>query len=87
MGHHNIRYDGDPYALKGAWSPPTSRAKYVTVPFAALGRLTISLIQETDIMGSDLPFGSFCEEDYVVTVYLAEFINSLSNSLYGTSSG
>ena len=27
---------------------------------------------------------SFCEEDYVVTRYLAEFINSLSNLAYGT---
>ncbi|KAJ6786806.1 hypothetical protein PWT90_03857 [Aphanocladium album] len=50
-GHHNIRFDGDPYALSGAWSPPTSRA-------------------------------NFCEEDYVLTFYLAEFINSLTNIAY-----
>ncbi|TQV98439.1 alkaline phytoceramidase [Cordyceps javanica] len=50
-GHHNIRFDGDPYALSGAWSPPTSRA-------------------------------NFCEEDYVLTFYLAEFINSVSNIAY-----
>ncbi|KAM3526066.1 hypothetical protein NHJ13051_003658 [Beauveria bassiana] len=50
-GHHNIRYDGDPFALSGAWSPPTSRA-------------------------------NFCEEDYVLTFYLAEFINSVSNIAY-----
>ncbi|OAA73683.1 alkaline ceramidase family protein [Cordyceps fumosorosea ARSEF 2679] len=50
-GHHNIRFDGDPYALSGAWSPPTSRA-------------------------------NFCEEDYALTFYLAEFINSLTNVAY-----
>ncbi|KAJ3491891.1 hypothetical protein NLG97_g5503 [Lecanicillium saksenae] len=50
-GHHNIRFDGDPYALSGAWSPPNSRA-------------------------------NFCEEDYVLTFYLAEFINSLTNIAY-----
>lgn len=27
---------------------------------------------------------SFCEEDYVVTRYVAEFINSLTNLAYGT---
>jgi hypothetical protein len=26
---------------------------------------------------------SFCEEDYVVTFYLAEFINALTNIAYG----
>ncbi|KAG6003716.1 hypothetical protein E4U21_001769 [Claviceps maximensis] len=51
MGHHNIRYDGDPYSLAGAWSPPNSRA-------------------------------NFCEEDYAVTFYLTEFINSLTNIAY-----
>jgi dihydroceramidase len=51
MGHHNVRFDGDRYALEGAWSPPTSRA-------------------------------NFCEEDYVLTFYLAEFINSLTNIAY-----
>lgn len=29
MGHHNLRFDGDAHSLHGAWSPPTSRAKYV----------------------------------------------------------
>jgi hypothetical protein len=28
---------------------------------------------------------SFCEEDYVVTIYLAEFINSLTNLMYSMS--
>jgi hypothetical protein len=28
MGHHNLRFDGDPHSLDGVWSPPTSRAKY-----------------------------------------------------------
>ncbi|OTA55105.1 hypothetical protein K449DRAFT_337959 [Hypoxylon sp. EC38] len=51
MGHHNIRFDGDPHALNGAWSPPTSRA-------------------------------NFCEEDYALTFFLAEFINSISNIAY-----
>ncbi|KAG5929871.1 hypothetical protein E4U42_004174 [Claviceps africana] len=51
MGHHNIRFDGDPYALVGAWSPPTSRA-------------------------------NFCEEDYVLTFYLTEFVNSVTNVAY-----
>lgn len=32
MGHHNIRYDGDPYSLTGVWGPPNSRAKYIDVP-------------------------------------------------------
>ena len=26
---------------------------------------------------------SFCEEDYVITFYVAEFVNSLSNLAYG----
>ncbi|KAH7313320.1 ceramidase [Stachybotrys elegans] len=51
MGHHNIRFEGDPLALRGTWSPPTSRA-------------------------------NFCEEDYAMTLYLAEFINSVSNIAY-----
>ncbi|KAK4102469.1 alkaline phytoceramidase [Parathielavia hyrcaniae] len=51
MGHHNIRFDGDPYAGHGVWSPPTSRA-------------------------------NFCEEDYVITFYIAEFINALTNIAY-----
>ncbi|KAG6040051.1 hypothetical protein E4U41_001569 [Claviceps citrina] len=51
MGHHNIRFDGDPYSLAGVWGPPTSRA-------------------------------NFCEEDYALTLYLTEFINSLSNITY-----
>ncbi|EGX89935.1 alkaline ceramidase family protein [Cordyceps militaris CM01] len=50
-GHHNIRFDGDPHALSGAWSPPTSRA-------------------------------NFCEEDYGLTFYVAEFINSVTNIAY-----
>lgn len=29
-------------------------------------------------------FFSFCEEDYVVTIFIAEFINSLTNLVYGT---
>ncbi|KAL7764307.1 hypothetical protein ACKLNR_005452 [Fusarium oxysporum f. sp. zingiberi] len=51
MGHHNLRFDGDPHSLSGVWSPPTSRA-------------------------------NFCEEDYAVTFYLAEFINALTNVMY-----
>ncbi|KAG5998349.1 hypothetical protein E4U54_002219 [Claviceps lovelessii] len=51
MGHHNIRFDGDPYSLAGAWSPPTSRA-------------------------------NFCEEDYALTFYVSEFINSVTNIAY-----
>ncbi|KAF5234592.1 hypothetical protein FANTH_12089 [Fusarium anthophilum] len=51
MGHHNLRFDGDPHSLNGAWSPPTSRA-------------------------------NFCEEDYAVSFYLAEFINALTNVTY-----
>ncbi|KAM5354415.1 hypothetical protein ACJ41O_001064 [Fusarium nematophilum] len=51
MGHHNLRFDGDPYSLSGAWSPPTSRA-------------------------------NFCEEDYVITLFLAEFVNALTNISY-----
>ncbi|KAK0639758.1 dihydroceramidase [Cercophora newfieldiana] len=51
MGHHNRHFAGDPYALKGFWSPPTSTA-------------------------------NFCEEDYVVTIYIAEFINALSSLAY-----
>ncbi|KAK1756232.1 ceramidase [Echria macrotheca] len=51
MGHHNLHFGGDQHALRGHWSPPTSRA-------------------------------NFCEEDYVVTFYLAEFINSISNLAY-----
>ncbi|KAH6645327.1 ceramidase [Truncatella angustata] len=51
MGHHNRHFAGDRYALKGAWSPPTSSA-------------------------------NFCEEDYVVTRYIAEFISSLTNFAY-----
>ncbi|KAK4221520.1 ceramidase [Podospora fimiseda] len=51
MGHHNIKFSGDPHALHGAWSPPTSRA-------------------------------NFCEEDYSITHYLAEFINTLTNLTY-----
>ncbi|KAJ3530048.1 hypothetical protein NM208_g9495 [Fusarium decemcellulare] len=51
MGHHNLRFDGDPYSLSGAWSPPTSRA-------------------------------NFCEEDYVISLYIAEFVNSLTNITY-----
>ncbi|KAG6292318.1 hypothetical protein E4U46_000295 [Claviceps purpurea] len=49
MGHHNIRFDGDP--LAGAWSPSNSRA-------------------------------NFCEQDYALTVYLAEAVNALSNIAY-----
>ncbi|KAG6276271.1 hypothetical protein E4U47_000124 [Claviceps purpurea] len=51
MGHHNIRFDGDPHALAGAWSPSNSRA-------------------------------NFCEQDYAITMYLAEMINSLTNIAY-----
>ncbi|KID95894.1 alkaline ceramidase family protein, partial [Metarhizium majus ARSEF 297] len=51
MGHHNIRYDGDPYSLTGVWGPPNSRA-------------------------------NFCEEDYILTRFLAEFVNSLTNLAY-----
>ncbi|RSL68393.1 hypothetical protein CEP54_002824 [Fusarium duplospermum] len=51
MGHHNLRFDGDPYSSSGAWSPITSRA-------------------------------NFCEEDYVITLYLAEFVNALTNVTY-----
>ncbi|KAJ4011223.1 hypothetical protein NW752_007240 [Fusarium irregulare] len=51
MGHHNLRFDGDPHSLSGVWSPPTSRA-------------------------------NFCEEDYAITFYLAEFINALTNVTY-----
>ncbi|KAM0208523.1 hypothetical protein ACHAPA_003504 [Fusarium lateritium] len=51
MGHHNLRFDGDPHALSGAWSPPTSRA-------------------------------NFCEEDYAISFYLAEFVNALTNVTY-----
>ncbi|KAI0199575.1 ceramidase [Astrocystis sublimbata] len=51
MGHHNRHFAGDPQALNGAWSPPTSSA-------------------------------NFCEEDYAVTRYLAEFINTLTNLAY-----
>lgn len=29
---------------------------------------------------------SFCEEDYVITLYLAEFVNALTNVTYGMSS-
>ncbi len=29
------------------------------------------------------PPTSFCEEDYVITFYLAEFINALTNIAYG----
>ncbi|KAK4118952.1 alkaline phytoceramidase [Parathielavia appendiculata] len=29
MGHHNHHFDGDPFANKGLWSPPTSAAKYL----------------------------------------------------------
>ncbi|KAF4964698.1 hypothetical protein FSARC_7405 [Fusarium sarcochroum] len=51
MGHHNLRFDGDPHSLSGVWSPPTSRA-------------------------------NFCEEDYAITFYLAEFVNALTNVTY-----
>ncbi|KAG5928565.1 hypothetical protein E4U53_002626 [Claviceps sorghi] len=51
MGHHNIRFDGDPYSLAGAWGPSDSRA-------------------------------NFCEEDYALTFYLTEFVNSLTNAAY-----
>ncbi|KAJ3540629.1 hypothetical protein NM208_g2691 [Fusarium decemcellulare] len=51
MGHHNLRFDGDPHSLRGIWSPPTSRA-------------------------------NFCEEDYALTLYLAEFVNSVTNLAY-----
>jgi hypothetical protein len=39
--------------------------------------------------GSDAPrpltvVYSFCEEDYVISFYVAEFINSISNFAYGT---
>lgn len=51
MGHHNRHFAGDPHALSGVWSPPTSTA-------------------------------NFCEEDYVITRYVAEFINSLTNVAY-----
>lgn len=26
---------------------------------------------------------SFCEEDYAVTIYIAEFVNTLTNLAYG----
>ncbi|KAK3935098.1 ceramidase [Diplogelasinospora grovesii] len=51
MGHHNRHFAGDPHALSGAWSPPSSTA-------------------------------NFCEEDYAVTRYLAEFANTLTNLAY-----
>ncbi|KAK4141970.1 ceramidase [Dichotomopilus funicola] len=51
MGHHNIKFSGDPYSDSGVWGASTSRA-------------------------------NFCEEDYAVTFYLAEFINALSNYAY-----
>ncbi|KAL9944978.1 hypothetical protein D7B24_001405 [Verticillium nonalfalfae] len=51
MGHHNIRYVGDPNADSGFWGTPTSVA-------------------------------NFCEEDYAVTSYIAEFINTLTNLSY-----
>lgn len=34
-------------------------------------------------MGCKLTYSSFCEEDYAITRYLAEFINSLTNFAYG----
>ncbi|KAK4163798.1 ceramidase [Cladorrhinum sp. PSN259] len=51
MGHHNHHFGGDQHSLRGAWSPPNSRA-------------------------------NFCEEDYTMSFYLAEFINSVSNLAY-----
>lgn len=51
MGHHNLRFDGDPHAHSGFWGPPTSAC-------------------------------NFCEEDYAVTRYVAEFINTLTNLAY-----
>lgn len=32
---------------------------------------------------TDLGGFSFCEEDYVITLYLAEFVNALTNVTYG----
>ena len=69
MGHHNRHFAGDPYALHGAWSPPTSTAKY-----AAYCASHDALKPDND---------SFCEEDYAVSRYLAEYINSLTNLAYG----
>jgi len=69
MGHHNRHFSGDSYALHGAWSPPTSTAKYA--PYCA----------SYDALKPDN--NSFCEEDYAVSRYLAEYINSLTNLAYG----
>lgn len=69
MGHHNRHFAGDPHALHGAWSPPTSTAKY------AACRTSHHAVEAND--------ASFCEEDYDVSRYIAEFINSLTNLAYG----
>jgi dihydroceramidase len=69
MGHHNRHFAGDPHALHGTWSPPTSTAKYATC------RTSHHALEANDT--------SFCEEDYAVSRYLAEFINSLTNLAYG----
>lgn len=45
MGHHNIRYTGDPHAATGVWGYPDSVAKYVlSGAFALVPRLIISYV-------------------------------------------
>lgn len=75
-GHHNLRFDGDPYANAGVWSPPTATAKCASLQ-SAMTRPWLG-------PAADLPC-SFCEEDYAVTPYIAEFVNTLTNVAYSKS--
>jgi dihydroceramidase len=77
MSHSVRHFAGDLYANAGIWSPPSSAAKYVfKKKKGSLSRSSIANQATTS---------SFCEEDYAVTIYIAEFINSLSNLVYSMS--
>ncbi|KXX80445.1 Alkaline ceramidase 3 [Madurella mycetomatis] len=77
MRHHNHHFGGDPFAWKGFWSPPTSCGK-------CTGSLGTRLVWVNLVLTAPLsPTSSFCEEDYAVTIYIAEFINALSSLAYG----
>lgn len=59
---------------------PDERCK-VSSPFP---RAAVSgAIPRSPLALTEIPPSSFCEEDYLITRYIAEFINTLTNLTYG----
>jgi dihydroceramidase len=75
--HDTLHFSGDAHADSGFWSPSTSVAKYVPAfsSCPAMSSVRVSALLNTFL-------SSFCDEDYAITKYIAEFINALSNLAY-----